>query len=77
MHAAFELINVQCAGVTTVIQFYINPAIRLSVCSETAASVYGSIVEVLCTKQYKCLAISCPAFSCPEISCPSFSAPRF
>ena len=51
----------------------INPAIRLfCACSETAASVYGTAVEIL---NSKCLAASCHAFSCPAISRPAFSAP--
>ena len=48
----------------------INSANRLfCACSETAASVYRSIVEILISR----LAFSCPAFSCPATSCPAIS----
>ena len=67
----------------------INPAIRLFCrCAETAASVYRSTAEILCTKQQvscifmSCIFVSCyfmsgnfsPAISYPTISCLSFSA---
>ena len=63
------------AGVKTVIQLY-QPRVRLfCVCAETAASVYGSTVEILYIQNSKCLAISCLAISCLRFSCPALSCP--
>ena len=47
----------------------INPAIRLScACSETAASVYGSAVEIL-NSNVSCSLMSCIFMSCYFMSC--------
>ena len=65
MLAAFELMNVQCAGVTTVIQNYQPHDLTVLCMLWTAASVYGSIVEILRTKQQ----VSCNFMSRIFTSC--------